>query len=207
MSGILIPCPECGSGLRLKDRSKLGKLGRCPKCGNRFVLNEPEEVELELADASVPNTGTRAQWIPDSQEPSAQPARSRPSERSQPAGENAGGFPIITDPKPGAGIQISTHPTITVGMSLEEVVKLLGKPAKRKRMSELAAQAKKQGKKFEAPADASREYLVFQHAAGPYKLIFLDDKVVEIHSQPAPKRARRRLPWFRPRAGGAKSKK
>ncbi len=188
MSGILIPCPECGSGLRLKDRSKLGKLGRCPKCGNRFVLQEPEEVELELADASVPSTGTAAQWIPDSEASDAQPAPARRAGRSQPARveEGVGGFPIITDPEPGAGIQITTHPTIAEGMSLDEVVKLLGKPAKRKQMSELAAQAKKQGKKFDAPADASkREYLVFQHAAGAYKLIFLDGKVVEIHSQPA----------------------
>ena len=188
MSAILIPCPQCGSGLRLKDRSKLGKLGRCPKCGNRFILEEPEEVELELADASVPNTGTAAQWIPDSQAPAGQAGLSRESGRSQTATmeDDGGGFPIITAPPPGAGIQITTHPTISVGMTLEEVTKLLGKPAKRKRMSELAAQAKKQGKKFEAPADVSkREYLVFQHAAGEYKLIFLDDKVVEIHAQPA----------------------
>ena len=48
---VSIPCPECGAVLKLADRSKLGRTGKCPKCGHRFTLSEPEpdEVELELA--------------------------------------------------------------------------------------------------------------------------------------------------------------
>lgn len=187
MSGILISCPKCGSGLRLKDRSYLGKLGRCPKCANRFLLEEPDEIELELADASGPSTGTAAKWVPDPDGSASLSAGS--SNRGQTSfaasGDEELGFPIITEPAASEGIRITTHPTITVGMTFKEVTKLLGKPAKRKRMSELAAKAKKQGKTLDLPADAAaREYMVFPHAAGTYKLIFGEEKVVEIHSQP-----------------------
>ncbi len=188
MSGILIPCPKCGSGLRLKDRTNLGKLGRCPKCGNRFVLEEPDEVQLELADASAPSTGTAAKWVPDSEasgsQASASPNRGRTAVADS-FGDAGPSFNIITEPAASTGIPISTHPTIEVGMTFAEVAALLGKPTKRKRMSELAAAARKQGKAFNAPADAAgKEYIVFQHAAGAYKLIFRDEKVAEIHSQP-----------------------
>ncbi len=190
MSGILIPCPKCGSGLKLKDRSNLGKLGRCPKCSHRFVLTEPDEVELELADASIPSTGTAAKWVPDSAPSAASVGSAGHLSQTAVADEADGdgfGFNIITDPAPSTGIRVATHPTITEGMTLAEVTKLLGKPAKRKRMSEMAATAQKQGKAFDVPADASqKEYVVFQHPAGAYKLIFRDDKVAEIHSQPDP---------------------
>lgn len=194
MSHILIPCPKCGSGLRLKDRSNLGKLGRCPKCANRFLLEEPEEVELELADSSAPHLGTAAQWVPDAEGTKPQSASAASPQTTAVADEDDAGFPLIADPAPGTGIAVSTHPTIQEGMTFAEVSKLLGKPAKRKRMSEMAVQARKQGKKLDVPADAAqREYMVFQHAAGAYKLIFRDDQVAEIHSQPdanaAPKAA------------------
>ncbi len=71
MSNIVIPCPKCGKGLRIRDRKLLGRKGRCPQCKHAFVLEEPEEVELELADAAtassqaVPAIGTSAQWVPD----------------------------------------------------------------------------------------------------------------------------------------------
>jgi hypothetical protein len=64
MPGVLVSCPRCGKGLKLRDRSKLGRPGRCPACQHTFVLTEPEEVELELADA-VPAVGTGARWVPD----------------------------------------------------------------------------------------------------------------------------------------------
>lgn len=53
MTLIVIPCPQCGKGLKLKDRSLLGKKGKCPKCTEVFRLEEPDpaeedEVELEL---------------------------------------------------------------------------------------------------------------------------------------------------------------
>ncbi|MCA9071669.1 MAG: hypothetical protein KDA84_22235, partial [Planctomycetaceae bacterium] len=187
MAHILIPCPKCGSGLRLKDRTNLGKLGRCPKCANRFVLEEPEEVELELADASTPNMGTAAQWVPDSDETASQTSPSTSRTGTAVADEDGpgGGFSFITDPEPGIGIQVTTHPTIKEGMTFAEVSNLLGKPTKRKRMSEMAAQARKQGKKMDVPRDAAKkEYMVFQHEAGAYKLIFREDTVAEVHSQP-----------------------
>lgn len=65
MQPVLIPCPECGKELKLRDRSLLGRRGKCPKCDFRFVLEEPEEVELELADGDTPAVGTSARWVPD----------------------------------------------------------------------------------------------------------------------------------------------
>lgn len=50
---VQIPCPECGAILKLPDRTLLGRKGKCPKCGHRFVLSEPDEVELELAPSHV----------------------------------------------------------------------------------------------------------------------------------------------------------
>src|SRR4051812_9827676 len=70
-----IPCPECGAVLKLRDASLLGKTGKCPKCSHRFVLRDPDEVELELVEApapvaqgvsSVPKVGMGAVWVPDS---------------------------------------------------------------------------------------------------------------------------------------------
>jgi hypothetical protein len=74
MSQVLIPCPKCGKELRLRDRTNIGKKGRCPSCQHTFVLNEPDEVQLELADANVPAVGTSARWVPDSA-PAAAPSR------------------------------------------------------------------------------------------------------------------------------------
>lgn len=71
MSSLQIPCPQCGSELKLRDRSLLGRKGKCPKCGHAFVLEEPEEVELELAPVDPgPAVGTAAHWVPD--QPAAQ---------------------------------------------------------------------------------------------------------------------------------------
>lgn len=72
MAGIQIPCPECGSLLRIRDRSLIGRRGKCPKCEHRFVLEEPDEVELELAEKS-PAVGTGARWIPEAESAAPQP--------------------------------------------------------------------------------------------------------------------------------------
>lgn len=62
---LQIPCPKCGSVLKLRDRSMLGRTGKCPKCSHRFTLAEPppaprsEEVELELAESPVEETVVR----------------------------------------------------------------------------------------------------------------------------------------------------
>ena len=39
---------SCGQVLSVPDKMA-GKQGKCPKCKHRFVLEEPDEVELELA--------------------------------------------------------------------------------------------------------------------------------------------------------------
>ncbi|HTN04337.1 MAG TPA: hypothetical protein VL132_20770 [Planctomycetaceae bacterium] len=71
MSSLQIPCPQCGSELKLRDRSLLGRKGKCPKCGHAFILEEPDEVELELAPVEpAPAVGTAAQWVPDQPTPS-----------------------------------------------------------------------------------------------------------------------------------------
>jgi hypothetical protein len=80
---IQIPCPNCGSELKLPDRSLLGRKGKCPKCAHTFILEEPPVVALELANpepvASVTkspsvSTGTPAffeQFPPTKSSPSA----------------------------------------------------------------------------------------------------------------------------------------
>ena len=45
---LKLPCPECGAVLKLKDRRLLGKVGKCPGCGHRFELREPEPAAVEL---------------------------------------------------------------------------------------------------------------------------------------------------------------
>ncbi|GAB5443045.1 MAG: hypothetical protein Fues2KO_33940 [Fuerstiella sp.] len=78
---VTIHCPKCNSGLKLPDRSLLGRKGKCPKCQHRFVLEEPDEVQLELAEPPAPSQtpaapdapllGTSAKWVPD--EPNGNP--------------------------------------------------------------------------------------------------------------------------------------
>ena len=79
---ISIPCPKCSAVLKLRDSSLLGKTGKCPKCEHRFVLRDPDEVEMELVeapaprsqrDSSGPKVGTGAQWVPDTPEPESTP--------------------------------------------------------------------------------------------------------------------------------------
>ena len=89
MEDILIPCPECGKELRLRDPKLLGRIGKCPKCSHRFKLEEPDEVELELADAAAVPVGTSAQWVPDGQPASARAV----STTAAPAASTVGAFP------------------------------------------------------------------------------------------------------------------
>lgn len=91
MDDLLIPCPKCDKELRLRDRKLLGRIGKCPKCNHRFKLEEPEEVELQLAeDVPAPVVGTAAKWVPD--EPATATATtSHPTVQTSQAGA---GFPI-----------------------------------------------------------------------------------------------------------------
>jgi hypothetical protein len=62
MSTLLIPCPQCGRELKIRDRNLLGKRAKCPGCQLTFVLEEP--AGLQLGDESAP-IGTEARWVPD----------------------------------------------------------------------------------------------------------------------------------------------
>lgn len=103
MEPLWIPCPECGSKLRLRDRSRLGKRGKCPKCSHKFILTEPaandsaDEVQMELVDTAPaaaratpqPAVGTSARWIPDNPAPAEehlQPLPTVPQVADEPAG-------------------------------------------------------------------------------------------------------------------------
>ena len=80
MPEIVIRCPQCDRGLKLRDSSKLGKKARCPNCRTVFFLTAPpdeDEVELQLADApDQPQTGVGGHWVPDhaASPPGPQPA-------------------------------------------------------------------------------------------------------------------------------------
>ena len=94
MDTIQIPCPKCGAELKLRDRSLLGRKGKCPKCAHAFVLEEPEEVQLELAEPEPVPAGTAARWIPDGSTPA--PAMARPTaSRPQAAAPVFNGVPGI----------------------------------------------------------------------------------------------------------------
>jgi len=89
MDSINIPCPKCGRELKLRDRSLLGRKGKCPKCGTAFVLQEPEVVELELANPEPKGVG---RWIPDT---GATATAARPATERTAVPEPAPAFPNI----------------------------------------------------------------------------------------------------------------
>lgn len=92
MDSINVPCPKCGRELKLRDRSLLGRKGKCPKCEHSFVLREPEEVELELAEPEPQPKGL-GRWVPDS---GGTATAARPATGKSPAApEPAPGFPVV----------------------------------------------------------------------------------------------------------------
>jgi len=98
MSVLVVRCPECNKGLKLRDESKLGKKGKCPQCGNVFVLQRPaasseDEVQFELApqaqqspsaQSGQPVAGVGAQWVPDSAPPQTHAAPGMPAQQPAP---------------------------------------------------------------------------------------------------------------------------
>ncbi len=93
MSAISIPCPACGQGLKIRDRSLLGRRAKCPKCSHSFVLEEPAEVELHLAGSPNP-----AGWAPQ-QPPVPQATATAPAAPFAPMpGIPVPGVPVATTP-------------------------------------------------------------------------------------------------------------
>jgi hypothetical protein len=115
MSVLVVNCPKCSKGLKLRDRGKLGKKARCPKCSHVFILSAPpeddeDEVELQLASDAAPQPATQpdqpavgvsAKWVPDNAHPlqqaTAQPQTPQPAAAEQPA---ASGFPEVSTQGP-----------------------------------------------------------------------------------------------------------
>lgn len=103
MSVLIIHCPKCNNGLRLRDRSKLGKKAGCPKCWHTFIMHAPasmsepveeddeDEVEFELVEAPAkPLVGKAARRIADDE-----PVRAAPVVTARP-----GELPGIADAGP-----------------------------------------------------------------------------------------------------------
>lgn len=83
MAALSIPCPQCEANLKIPSRDFLGKKAKCPKCEHRFVLEEPDEVELQLASTVAVTSqpaamdiplGLNPVWVPDPGSLKAQPA-------------------------------------------------------------------------------------------------------------------------------------
>lgn len=96
---IQIPCPKCGRELKLRDRSLLGRKGKCPKCGFAFVLEEPEEVELELAEPEPTAVGTAGRWVPEGGAVSsgARPIAGRPATNFPSGMSPVADIPVLGD--------------------------------------------------------------------------------------------------------------
>ena len=62
---IRIRCPQCGVKLKLKDRSKIGRLVACPNCRRSFVVKLPQpEKAAGRVDAHEDEDGSRQKTRP-----------------------------------------------------------------------------------------------------------------------------------------------
>ncbi|MDA0285668.1 MAG: hypothetical protein O3B86_20175, partial [Planctomycetota bacterium] len=112
MSELIVNCPKCSKGLKLRDRKKLGKKARCPKCSHVFILSAPpetpddeDEVELKLASdvapqpapsSQEPAVGVAARWVPDNAPPLQQAAvQFQVPQQAMPEQPAASGFPLV----------------------------------------------------------------------------------------------------------------
>jgi hypothetical protein len=73
-------------------------------------------------------------------------------------------------------------PVITVGMRVDQVNKLLGKPKISRRGDDIYRELAQAGKLSEE--DAAKEYSIYEHPAGRYEIVLLEKRVVEVKSQP-----------------------
>jgi len=74
-------------------------------------------------------------------------------------------------------------PVVTVGMRIEQVNRMLGRPKISRRGAEIYRELFEQGKLSEE--DAEKLYLTYETKAGRYDLVVLDKRVIAIKGQPA----------------------
>ena len=119
---MVIRCPKCNKGLKLKDPAKLGKKARCPKCKHVFIMQAPapesdddseDEIQMELAQPAAPPqpaegetmVGTGGHWVPDSAPAGQAPAA--------PAPQAPGQMPFTPEPQaPGQFPGVATAPQV-----------------------------------------------------------------------------------------------
>ncbi len=76
-----VVCPHCGKAIKLRDRSLLGKKGRCPGCNKVFLLEEPTASEDELPPLPVfepADLRTTSNRAPSKPEPTDVPVPRQP---------------------------------------------------------------------------------------------------------------------------------
>ncbi len=73
-------------------------------------------------------------------------------------------------------------PIISLGMPMDQVNGMLGRPKVSRRGSEIFAELAQQGKLPEE--EAAKEYCIYQHPAGRYGLVFYERRVVQIRAAP-----------------------
>jgi hypothetical protein len=100
--------------------------------------------------------------------------------RERPKGEEYAATSALADIGKAAAV-----PVISLGMRMDMVSKLLGKPKIRRRGADIYRELAQAGKLSED--DAAKEYLVYEHPAGRYELVAFDRRVIEIRNQPKPK--------------------
>ena len=79
-------------------------------------------------------------------------------------------------------------PVITVGMTMEEVTRLLGAPSQKMGGGELLSMAAGVSGSASAMSQMmSRTFCVYDRPAGKYELVFAGGRVIQVHSQPSQK--------------------
>jgi predicted Zn finger-like uncharacterized protein len=88
---VSIPCPSCKARLKIKQAALLGKTVKCPKCGESFAAEAPDEQGNDARD--VPEVPVMTPPLPASRgkskpagadSKSAPPAPTLPTSASQP---------------------------------------------------------------------------------------------------------------------------
>jgi hypothetical protein len=74
-------------------------------------------------------------------------------------------------------------PVVSVGMRLDQVTNMLGRPKISRRGEDIYRELAVAGKLSED--DAAKVYNVYEHKAGRYEIVLLDKRVIQIKTQPS----------------------